>query len=145
MAEPTPRWTKPNTRFERSNWLEYVPERLDEPGRPELADLPQYVAFGSVDDRNGGHRPATSVYLPDWQTLHVDDEKLAMTYRNAWSGRSEVTIVHDRVKRIWAGVKVVDGVEVGRSMGGSWQGFFKHFAMLGLSYGEPCYFHDVPA
>ena len=145
MAEPTPRWTKPKTGFKDSNWLEYVPERLAEPGRPELADLPQYVAFGAVDDRDGGHRPATSVYLPDWRTLHVDDEKMAMIYRNFWGGRSEITIGYDRRKRSWAGIKIVDGVEVGRSYGGSWQVFFKHLAILGLAHGEPCWFHDVPA
>jgi hypothetical protein len=145
MSQPTPQWSKPDAGIRNSTWIGYVPDRMNLPDRPELSDLPEFVAFGAVDERAGRRQVATAFYVPDWSALNIDDEKIGLTYRNLWGGKAEISIVYDRKRRIWAGIKLVHGSEVGRSMGGSWQGFFKHFAMLGLSYGEPCYFHDVPA
>lgn len=117
--------------------LGFVPQRLEIKGRPELINFPLSVLFASLkqDENSKKTIKASALYEPALYTFKDDEEKQSMVYVNRY-GKCYLEIFYSKGRGDYVGKKYVNDELVLESTGADWNGFFRHFTVLGLSEGE---------
>lgn len=121
----------------------FVPCRLEIEARPELYDFPLNVMFMQFKTENGKLISGTALYEPDFGSYKKESDVSSMEYRNKYGLSNWLVIEYDSAGKRYSGRKFIEGKLVGITDGNTWNMFFIHFTMLGLSDGERCRFEDV--
>jgi hypothetical protein len=116
----------------------FVPKRLEIPDRPELNNFPLNIVFMTVtllDDNTERHE--TSIYEPDLSTFtHEGAEQKMKYYNNLDLGRHFwAEIIYDTNKQSYVGTKYHNDKYAGMAFGKTWDIFFFHFTLLGVTNG----------
>lgn len=114
----------------------FVPHRLEIPDRPELNNFPFNIAFGTVTlDDNNTERQETSLYEPDLSTFTQEGAEQKMKYYNNLNLERHfwAEIVYNISDQSYVGTKYRGDKSAGMAFGKSWDMFFVHFTLLGVT------------
>lgn len=114
----------------------FIPKRLSIVGKPELNNFPFNVLFGNFVKEKGNIVSCTALYEPNLSSYRKEKDSHSMDYINKYDIGDWLHLVYDSIQKRWTGEKFIKGKRVSFTEGTTWNMFFGHLTMLGLSPGE---------
>ena len=115
----------------------FVPERLDIPGRPELSPFLTVVSFSRCRSVGDDTILERATYEPDLKSFSNKGAVFRMTYRNTLGGSGRLIVRYDFLNEEYRAEKFVDGRSVGRIENRRWAAFLPVSIPAPMQYKAP--------